>query len=184
MKSGIRILAVDDSRFVKGDSSVLVVGVVGREGVIEGVLSCRVAADGDDSTAKIMRMIKSSRFIEQVRLIAINGTTVAGLNVVDIAKIHSALSIPIIAVTRKRPHPAMLKRSIMSSQAAGKAAKAAILGNISKNAEMCRVGGFYVQGIGIEKDLISRYIQNSVSLLRLAHIVASGVSGGESRGRM
>lgn len=184
MKEGIRILAVDDSRIRPGAGNVLVVGVVGRKGVIEGVLSCRVTADGSDSTGEIERMASSSRFMEQVRLIAINGTTVAGLNVVDIAKISSDLGVPVIAVTRKRPHPSMLIKSIMSSRAAGRAEKASIIRKISSAAKIHKMRGFYVQGVGIERDLIVKRIEDSVGLLRLAHIIASGVSGGESKGRM
>ena len=119
MKSGIRIVAIDDSKFSPGEKEVLVVGVVERLGIVEGVLSCRVEADGTDATAKIIGMLSDSRFLEQIRLIVINGTTVAGMNVVDITRLHSRFKMPVMAVTRKRPHPAMLKRSIKTSKEQG-----------------------------------------------------------------
>jgi hypothetical protein len=184
MKSGIRIIAVDDSRFKRGDRGVLVVGVVGRGDVIEGILSCRVAADGADSTRNIIGMISSSRFKQQIRLVVTNGTTVAGLNVIDIKEVHSRLGMPVMAITRKRPHPDMLKASIRSMRPEAYAEKIAIIDGISKSAELSRVGGMYVQHIGIGKALMSGYAGSSIALLRLAHMIASGVSGGESKGRI
>ena len=49
---------------------------------------------------------------------------------------------------------------------------------------MDRSGGFYVQHIGIEKGAVSKYIKNASESLRLAHMIASGVVRGESRGRL
>ena len=184
MKSGIRILAIDDSSFRRTDKNVLVVGVVKRLDSIEGIISCRVEADGNDATAKIARMISGSRFFEQVKLIVINGTTVAGLNVVDIAKLHLTFKIPVIALTRDKPHAQELKRSIKSSDSRGYHAKAAILDRISKAARLERLGGFYLQQIGIESHDSSRYIADASAALRLAHMIASGVVRGESRGRV
>jgi endonuclease V-like protein UPF0215 family len=184
MKSGIRILAIDDSKFNRGDKSVLVVGVVERLGIVEGVLSCRVEADGNNATSKISRMISGSRFREQLRLIAINGTTVAGTNVVDITKIHSRFGLPVIAVTRKRPHPRMLRASINAAKKKGYAEKAAIIDKISKVSDINRVSGFYLQSVGAVGSVVAKHIENAVGALRLAHIIAGGVSRGESRGRL
>ncbi len=184
MKSGIRILAIDDSKFKHGERNVLVIGVVRRLGVIEGVLSCRVEADGKDATEKIIRMVSSTRFLEQVKLITINGTTVAGMNLVDITKIHSRFKLPVMAVTRNKPHPEMLKKSIISLKKKGYAEKAATIDRISKIAKLDRLGGFYAQCIGIEKETASKYIENVSEALRLAHMIASGVVRGESKGRL
>ncbi len=74
MKSGIRILAIDDSSFRRTDKNVLVVGVIKRLDSIEGIISCRVEADGNDATAKIARMISGSRFLEQVKLIVVTSS--------------------------------------------------------------------------------------------------------------
>lgn len=184
MKSGIRILAIDDSRFNPADKKVLVVGIVKRLQTVEGVLSCKVEANGSDATKNITRMIANSRFLEQIRIVAINGTTVAGTNVVDITKIYSRFKIPIMAITRRKPHPKMLKESILSIKKEGYAHKAETLDRISKIAKLERLGGFYVQHIGIENETASRYIENASSSLRLAHMIASGVARGESKGRL
>ncbi|VVB77026.1 Uncharacterised protein [uncultured archaeon] len=62
LKKGARILAIDDSSFTKGDKDALVAGVIGREGVVEGVISFHVSVDGTDSTGKIIRSVKKSKF--------------------------------------------------------------------------------------------------------------------------
>lgn len=79
MKAGSRILALDDSSFGKTGKS-LVIGVVGRKGVIEGILSFSVSVDGSDATKILIARVKRSRFFQQIRLIATNGITFAGLN--------------------------------------------------------------------------------------------------------
>ncbi len=80
-KKGIRILAVDDGPLDKSGKGVLVVGIVGREGTIEGVLSFRVDADGSDATERLSATIQKTRFRDQIKLIALNGVTLAGPDV-------------------------------------------------------------------------------------------------------
>ncbi len=148
MKEGIRILALDDSRIRKGEGTVLVVGMVGRSGIVEGVLSFRVEVNGCDSTDKIMRAVRASRFSDQIRLVAINGTTVAGMNVIDISMVGSALGMPVLGITRKRPHPEHLKRSMAAAGIGGVKEKIRILDRTARLAKTDRVHGFYVQRVG------------------------------------
>ena len=62
LKPEIRILGIDDSPFSKTDGTALVVGVIFRGGnFLDGVLSCRVAVDGNDATEKLTGMIRGSR---------------------------------------------------------------------------------------------------------------------------
>ncbi len=46
------------------------------------------------------------------------------------------------------------------------------------------MSGFYVQHVGIGKKDAASFLETSIKLLRLAHLIASGVSGGESSGRV
>lgn len=68
MKTGVRILAVASGPIAKGGDTLLV-GVIGRNNIVEAVLSRRVKVDGRDSTAKITSMVRKSRFGEQVRVV-------------------------------------------------------------------------------------------------------------------
>jgi hypothetical protein len=181
-KSGVRILAVDDGPFEKGDRRVLVVGVIGRERVVEGLISFRVEVDGTDATSKLVRALNSSRFGSQIRLICVHGITVGGLNILDLVTLHKKLGIPLIAITRKKPHTSLLKRAIRAS---GKHSeeKLGLVDVVVKSASSRKLGIFYVQSIGAGSRELERFIGPSVELLRLAHIIASGVELGESRGR-
>ena len=181
-KKGIRILAIDDSSFSRSDSNVLVIGVIGREDVVEGVISFYVERDGADSTAKILGAISKSRFNGQVRIIAMNGMVLGGLNVVDAYALNRRLGVPVIAVTRKRPHARLLENAIRKS---GKEIekKISVLDRVNRSIHLTRRGGFYFQCLGIN-DTGATVADNAVRLLRLAHMIATGMANGESKGRL
>ena len=147
------------------------------------MLLCEVEANGSYETGNIIKRIANSRFLEQIRIIAINGTTVAGTNTVDITNIYSKFKMPIMTITRKKPVQ-MLKESILSIKKDGYAHKTETLDRISKSAKLEKQGGFYVQHMGIENVTAYKYIENAPSSLKLAHMIASKVARGESKGRI
>jgi endonuclease V-like protein UPF0215 family len=102
LKRGIRILAIDDSSFCKSDSDALVVGVLGREGVIEGIISFRVKVNGSDAAEQIIRRVGKSKFLGQIRVVAVHGATLAGLNIVDAEEISDELGLPVICIVKKK----------------------------------------------------------------------------------
>ena len=183
MKEGARILAIDDSPFSKEDKEVLVVGIVARNDIIEGVLSFYVSVDGDDSTDILIKKIRSSRFYRQIKLIALNGVTLGGLNIVDIAKLNSELNLPVIAITRRKPNK---KEMILAIKKSGKSVdkKIDLLNKINKNASYSKFLGLHIQYIGLEKTELAKIIEKAYNMLRLAHMIASGVVKGESKGRI
>ncbi len=183
-KRGIRIAAFDDGPFEKGSKNALVVGVVGRERLVEGILSFRVSTDGNDATAKLLASLKRSRFLEQVKLIAINGITFAGLNVVDIVALSKKLRMPVLAITRKKPHSTLLKNVIRKAGGSNADRKIKIVDDIARSSNLSRTQGIYVQQTGTGSMLNKEMLENALELLRLAHLIASGVVRGESKGRM
>ncbi len=183
MKQGIRILALDDSSFKKGERDNLIVGVVGRGDLIEGILSFRVAVDGDDATGKIIKKVRGSRFSGQIKLIVVNGIAIAGLNFVDIGEVSRSLRIPAVNIVRRKPHSTELSKAIRASGASAKK-KLALLKKLNSEFKITKVGGFYVQCAGIKPAEFSRFLQSAMHFLRLAHLIASGVAIGESRGRI
>ena len=58
MKKEIRVIGIDDAPFNKEkDREVLVIGTFFRGGsFMDGLVSCKVALDGSDSTDKIIKM--------------------------------------------------------------------------------------------------------------------------------
>jgi len=105
IKSEFRVIGIDDGRFIphkKGE--VIVVGVVFRGGAsIEGVMHTKILVDGLDATIELSKMINSSPHRRQVRLIMLNGLTLAGFNVVDIKHLNEFTGIPVLVFIRKKP---------------------------------------------------------------------------------
>jgi hypothetical protein len=184
MKSGVRILAVASGPIAKGRST-LMVGVIGRDGTVEAVLSRKVAVDGTDSTDKITDMIRRTRFGEQVRIITANGIAIAGLNVIDVRELERLTGKKVLILTRKRPHPgqlvdALVKNGKREGVDAGK--QVAIVRDYAKNAPKKRFG-FYLHTTLGDADA-KRFAKGAFEMLRLAHLIARGVSTGESKGRI
>jgi endonuclease V-like protein UPF0215 family len=183
VKQGIRILAIDDSSFGKGDMEALAVGVVGRGELVEGMLSFKVRVDGNEATEKIIEKIRRSHFSDQIKLVVLHGITLAGLNMVDIIKVSKELKIPVVSIIRRRPHSAELERAIEASGENAKK-KLALLKRLNAVLEINKSGGFYVQRAGIGAKEFAKFQPSAVHLLRLAHLIANGIARGESKGRI
>jgi len=179
----IRVLGVDDSPKGK-DGKVLVAGVIYRGGTIEGVLSTHVIFDGDDSTRKAIAMLRRSRFADQVKVIMLNSIMLGGLNVADINRISDEFGIPVIAVTRHLPRMERVKKAI--SHVKNEKQKLKRLAMAGESAGFAANGTRrFAQFAGISNDDVQK-IFNAVGLepVRLAHIIASGIVTGESKGRL
>jgi hypothetical protein len=185
MKEGVRIAAVTSGPIKKGVEAKLrntqIVAVIGSKKGIEGILSSKVSVDGSDSTKKIISMIKRSRFREQVKAIALNGIAIAGLNVVDIEELNRKLRCQTILLTRKRPRRSLLIQSIRNA-CINTEEKARKISMLKKQGDIRKVGGFYIQAYP-DTD-VKNVLNASAELLRLSHMIASGISKGESMGRI
>lgn len=187
IKREIRVLGVDDGVFVphvKG--SALVVGVVFRGGFwLDGVMHTSVEVDGFDSVDKIASMVLASPHYKQLRVIMLDGITFAGFNVVDIRVLNEKTRLPVIAVTREKPdleeiHTAL--RNLPCSQKrwnaflhAGKmVAVSTTRGN--EKVYMCVAGILEEDAAKIMQITSTR--SNIPEPLRVAHLIASGISSG------
>ena len=182
LKDGIRIASFCSGP-VSGRKRTVLFCVITRKDTIEGMLSSDVEVDGFDGEKKILRMLKRSRFARQVGLIALNGVALAGLNVVDIAKLSKSAGIPAIAVTRKAPGRSMMEDAIRKHcKGDVKAAEAKIVALRSAGA-FHRIGGFYVCS-SASASRIKRLVAPASAGLRIAHMAARACSTGESAGRL
>ncbi len=183
----MRVLAVASGPiYARRRRSTLIVGIVGRIGAIEGVLSGRVAIDGTDSARAIAGLFGKSRFGGQIRAIAINGVAMAGLNVVDVEALEKATRVPVVVLTRKRPSAREFMKAMdayAKTDKAGAAARKALVSALNGDRKFVRVSGFYVQSAINEAELRG-VVPTAFSLLRLAHMVATGMSAGVSKGRV
>ena len=99
--------------------------------------------------------------------------------------LHDALRIPAIAIARSEPDVAAIKRALLRRVAGGRRKWRLI----ERLGPMEPVAGVYVQRAGISLEntgrLIERFAVHSTlpEPLRTAHIIAGGITLGESRHR-
>ncbi|MEM1684540.1 MAG: DUF99 family protein [Nanopusillaceae archaeon] len=190
IKNEIRIVGLDDGFFNKNkDKKSLLVGVIMRgHRQIDGVLSTYIEVDGDDSTDNIIDMISKTTHRYQIRLIMSNGISFAGFNIIDMKKINKKLGIPVIAVVRKKPNMEKFLSAVKRVKNYDK--KIEIIKNLPEPKPVnTKYGTTYFQNVGISdeeaKEIILKTSVNSriPEPVRVAHLIAMGVTLGYSRGK-
>lgn len=189
IKREIRILGIDDSALIY--KKVMIVGTVFRGADwMDGVLRSDITKDGVDATDVIINMIIRSKHYGQIRIVMLDGITYAGFNVVDINEIYGQTGIPVIVVMRSMPDFEKIKAALkyfpdgderwIIIQKAGK------IDEISGGKEKSSI---YVQKAGISLEIVHKIIRltsirsNIPEPLRVAHLIATGIILGESRGK-
>jgi hypothetical protein len=195
MRKESRILGIDDGPFDKfgKNGSVLVVGALFRGGgFLDGFLSTDASVDESDATDKISSMILSSRFYPQIRAIMLKGIAVAGFNVVDIKALSRKTKIPVIVFMREKPDFSAIRNALKKVKCGKK--KWALIRKAGRIHEVIirhrgKEKKAYIQCSGIKKPEAEQFVRMSCTHsaipepLRAAHIIASGLIKGESRGK-
>ncbi|MEM3727738.1 MAG: DUF99 family protein [Candidatus Bathyarchaeia archaeon] len=185
IKPEIRVLGVDDGIFKPHTKGLVpVVGVVFRGGYwLDGVMHTKVRVDGFEATRKIASMIKGSPHYEQLRVIMLNGVTIAGFNVVDIKRLNADTELPVIAVTRDKPNFDEIYEALKKLPKSEERWKAIL--NAGELYEVPIRGGkgkIYMQTAGISEEDARKILQLTSTrsyipeALRVAHLIASGLS--------
>jgi endonuclease V-like protein UPF0215 family len=179
-------LAFDDAPFARGHrGQVLVVGTAYAHLRLEGVLGLRVLRDGEDATAALATAIARSKFGAAADVILLQGISLAGFNVVDIHALAATLDVPVLVVMRRLPRYEKVRRALLEHTPGGERKWALV----QRAGSPEPVGGVYVQRAGLELQLAGHLIQALAvngripEPLRVAHLIAGGVTTGESRGR-
>jgi len=175
IKKGIRIIAIDDFA-IKG-KIVPIVGVVYRENNLEGVITSKVKRDGEDSTNKIIEMIKKSKFKNQIKIVVIHSLMLAGFNVVDLEKIEKNLNVLAIAVAKTKPNKNKVKRALKNLGFEKKI-------ELIEKVEIAKQGNFFIQGVKIKEKLKTLKNFDIITPIRVAHKIATGIGKGESDGKL
>ena len=185
-RSFSHVVGFDDAPFARDHrGDVAVVGAVFARLRLEGVLVGRVRRDGANATDSLARLVAGSKF-RQLQLILLQGSAVAGFNVVDVAALHRRTGLPVLAVARRAPRFAKI-RVALRARVRGGVRKWRL---IEKLGPMERVGGVYVQRVGltlVEAEAIVRALAVHGSIpepLRAAHLIAGALATGQSRGRV
>jgi endonuclease V-like protein UPF0215 family len=109
----------------------------------------------------------------------------AGFNVVDAFTVHRHLGIPVLVVSRHEPDRDKVRDALLENVRGG-ARKWRI---VERLGAMEPVAGVWIQRVGLTRDEAEKAVQRFASHavlpepLRVAHIIASGLATGESRGR-
>jgi len=184
IKPEIRVLGIDDGVFTPHSKKLAdVVGVVFRGGYwLDGFMHTKVQVDGIDATDKLARMITESPHYRQLRVIMLDGVTLAGFNVVDAIELHEKVKLPVIAVTRDKPNLSDVRKALQHLPEAEKRWKAIErAGKISKVRTREGEEPIYAHVVGISEETAKRILKSTATRsnipepLRVAHIVASGL---------
>lgn len=190
IKREIRILGVDDAPFIPHTNQlVMLIGTVFRAGNwLDGVLRTYIDNDGCDSTEKIVKMINQTRHKDQLGVIMLDGITFGGFNVVNIQKIFHETGLPVIVVMRKYPNFDKIKKALKHfTDWKDRWRNVLDAGEIFK-IKIKDENYLYIQVSGIDVGNAEKIVKLSTTRsaipepLRLAHIIASGVITGESKG--
>ncbi len=189
IKPEIRILGIDDSPLIS--KKVLLIGTIFRGGKwLDGVLKTEVERDGLDATRQIIEMVKNSRHYRQLRVMMLNGVTLAGFNVVDIKKVFKEVKIPVIIVMRSKPDFKAIEAALQNlSKPKIRLAMIKRAGEIYEVKTQRRGLPVYMQCTGIDYEDAQKIVKLASTHsrvpepLRVAHLIATAMTYGESAGR-
>ena len=188
MKREIRVLGLDDMPFFFSDETVDIVGVVMRGGMyLEGVLKATITVDGTDATDVISTMVTQSKHHKQLKAIMIDGAALGGFNIVDNHRIYENTSLPVLSITREKPDMSSIKKALQKHVDNWEQRW-----RILKATELIEIKGLhsiYVNAVGISPEESQELIRVCTvrgaipEPIRVAHLIATGIKKGESRGR-
>lgn len=170
------VIAFDDAPFARAHrGDVPLIGVVFAGTRLDGVLRGRVRRDGANAARVMASMIASSKFVEHVQLVMLQGIAVAGFNVVDVFALHELTRLPILVVSKRLPDMNAIRDALLT-RVPGGARKWRILERLGP---MERCEGVYVQRVGLTIEqcaaIVRKFAVNGrePEPLRVAHLVAS-----------
>jgi endonuclease V-like protein UPF0215 family len=179
------VIGFDDAPFARSHrGDVLLVGAVFSRTRLDGVLAARVRRDGANATRRMIEMIRGSQFDAHIRAVLLQGIAVAGFNVVDVKALAAALGRPVLVVARRPPNMAAVRRALVSRVRGGERKWKLV----ESAGPMEPIGEVYVQREGLNQEQARELLRvttlhgNLPEPLRVAHLIAGGVTTGRSRG--
>lgn len=190
IKKEIRIIGIDDAPFSKTKKgNVLTVGTIFRGGQsMEGLLSTHIEVDGSNSTEKLVQMVNNTKHKPQLQVIMTDGIALGGFNVIDIHELSKRTKLPVIVVMRNYPNFEKLFKAI--ENVSGSNQKKSLIKRAGEIYEVdLETGKIFIQLVGLRPEEARQIIKIAATRglmpepIRLAHLIASGIVEGESRGR-
>ena len=180
------MVGFDDGPFDRNrpGGQVLLVGAVCARTRLDGLLTGRVRHDGWNVTERMAALVEGSAFREHIQAVLLSGITFAGFNVVDLHGLAARLGRPVLVVARRRPRLEKIRRALANLPRAERR-----WGLIEQAGAMEAAGPVLVQRAGLSlmqaRELLAATTLhgNLPEPLRLAHLIAGGLTTGHSRGR-
>ncbi|MBX3190029.1 MAG: DUF99 family protein [Labilithrix sp.] len=205
----MNVIGFDDGPFPRDHrGDVLLVGVVCSGTRVDGVVSGRIRRDGANATRAMIDLVRKSQFGEHLQAVMLQGIAVGGFNVVDVHALSTALRIPVLILTRRPPDMAAVRRALFSDapnarpRVAGARRKWSLIEKAgamelltpSRRAARRATGvtqtpKLWIQRAGLSLEAARRVVHDTTlhgnipEPLRLAHLIAGGITTGSSRGR-
>lgn len=179
------MIGFDDAPFPhahRGD--VRLVGTVCARTRLDGVLSSKIRRDGANAAARMAEMLQGSQFASHVQAVLLQGIAVGGFNVVDVHALSQTIDLPVLVVMRRLPDLDGMRRALDARRGGERKWRL-----IQAAGPIERLAPVFVQRVGLSMEEAGDLLRATTlhgSLpepLRLAHIIAGGVTTGVSRGR-
>jgi endonuclease V-like protein UPF0215 family len=189
MKRQIRILGIDDAPFSFDEKYSTVIGVIMRGGeYLECVLRSQVTIDGTEATMICKQMIQNSRHRQQLKVIMLDGACLGGFNVVDINELSELTNLPVITITRDKPDWQKIKHALQKNFKDWKD-RWLLLQKGKLHRIATQYNPIYIKCTGLLLEEAKEIIKISTirgvipEPIRVAHLIASGITRGESYGK-
>jgi len=183
------VAGFDDAPFRFGDATVPVVGVVMRGATyVEGVLRTSAEVDGTDATDRILAAVEATRHRPYLQAVFLDGIAFGGFNVLDPRRLHERLGIPVVTLARGVPDREGMRAALAAHVPAWEERWRLIEENWPVSMRTADgVLSYKAHGIG-ERELGHLLLRTTVRGLipepvRVAHMIATALVKGESKGR-
>jgi uncharacterized protein len=180
------VIGFDDGPFDKdGARNVRLVGTICARTRLDGVVSGFVRRDGANATERMIELVQTSQFVEHIQAVLLQGIAVGGFNVIDVHALAAALAVPVLVLMRRRPRLDSM-RAALANHIPGAARKWSL---IEAAGPIEPLGNVFCQRAGLSLREAHGLVAattlhgNLPEALRLAHLIAGGVTTGKSRGR-
>ena len=185
----IRILGVDDSHFdPHTHGKVPILGVVMRSSLyIDGFLKRDIEIDGTDATERIIDMI-CGKYRRDIRVLMTQGITFGGFNIINASQIYDETGVAVIVLSRKMQNIKNMEDALLK-HFTDSANRIALLKALPIEPLQNDEHKIWIQRIGIDKEPANKLIKKTTirgavpEPLRVAHLIASAIYFGESKGR-
>ncbi|MFP4453248.1 MAG: DUF99 family protein, partial [Desulfobacterales bacterium] len=113
------------------------------------------------------------------------GIAFGGFNVVDVFELHEHLALPVLVVARKQPEMEAVKKALLGEIKQG-ARKWEV---IKRLGPMEKLGNIFIQRVGLSPEQAKTVLDrlcihgNIPEPLRSAHMIATALVNGQSRGQ-